>query len=162
MNGRVYDPTLGRFLSADPHIQSPYSTQSYNRYSYVSNNPLKYTDPSGYFLGKLFSGIAKALRSIGRAIKSALQIPVIRMVVTIAAAYFIGTAITNSIFVSNVTAAAGAGALTTGAVSSMYTAASIVGGAVGGFAGGLIASGGDLSAALVGAFTGAATGYIGT
>ena len=48
MNGRVYDPSIGRFLSADPHIQAPYNTQSYNRYSYVLNNPLKYTDPSGY------------------------------------------------------------------------------------------------------------------
>ena len=35
MNGRVYDPVIGRFLSADPHIQAPYDTQSYNRYSYV-------------------------------------------------------------------------------------------------------------------------------
>jgi hypothetical protein len=39
------------FLSADPNIQAPYSTQSYNRYSYVINNPLKYNDPSGYFWG---------------------------------------------------------------------------------------------------------------
>ncbi|VVH66721.1 Rhs family protein-like precursor, partial [uncultured Gammaproteobacteria bacterium] len=31
MNGRVYDPQIGRFLSADPYIQN---TQSYNRYSY--------------------------------------------------------------------------------------------------------------------------------
>lgn len=49
MNGRVYDPEIGRFLSADPHIQAPYNSQSYNRYSYVLNNPMKYTDPSGYF-----------------------------------------------------------------------------------------------------------------
>lgn len=48
MNGRVYDPELGRFISADPLIQFPYDPQSYNRYSYVLNNPLKYTDPSGY------------------------------------------------------------------------------------------------------------------
>ena len=33
MNGRVYDPSIGRFLSADSNIQAPYSTQSYNRYS---------------------------------------------------------------------------------------------------------------------------------
>ena len=49
MNGRIYDPTLGRFLQADPHIQAPGNSQSYNRYSYVLNNPLSYTDPSGYF-----------------------------------------------------------------------------------------------------------------
>ncbi|MES9957649.1 MAG: RHS repeat-associated core domain-containing protein [Sedimenticola sp.] len=48
MNGRVYDPELGRFLSPDPYIQEPYNTQSFNRYAYVQNNPLRYTDPSGY------------------------------------------------------------------------------------------------------------------
>ncbi|WP_039912691.1 polymorphic toxin type 10 domain-containing protein [Cellvibrio mixtus] len=48
MNGRVYDPELGRFLSADPFVQAPYNSQSYNRYSYVFNNPLSFTDPSGY------------------------------------------------------------------------------------------------------------------
>lgn len=47
MNGRVYDPTLGRFFSADPFVQSPGDLQSYNAYSYVLNNPLRYTDPSG-------------------------------------------------------------------------------------------------------------------
>ena len=47
-NGRVYDPKLGRFLSPDPVIQAPGNPQNYNRYSYVLNNPLKYTDPSGY------------------------------------------------------------------------------------------------------------------
>ena len=48
MNGRVYDPTTGRFLSADNVVQAPGFTQSYNRYSYCMNNPLKYTDPTGY------------------------------------------------------------------------------------------------------------------
>jgi len=48
MNGRVYDPWLGRFLSPDPFVQSPGNSQSYNRYSYCLNNPLKYIDPSGY------------------------------------------------------------------------------------------------------------------
>jgi len=37
---RKTDPTIGRFLSADTIIQAPYDTQSYNRYSYVRNNPL--------------------------------------------------------------------------------------------------------------------------
>ena len=48
MNGRVLDPALGRFLSPDPYVQSPYDSQSLNRYSYVRNNPLRFTDPSGY------------------------------------------------------------------------------------------------------------------
>ena len=49
MNGRIYDPRLGRFLSPDPYVQAPYNSQNYNRYSYCLNNPLKYTDPSGDF-----------------------------------------------------------------------------------------------------------------
>lgn len=48
MNGRMYDPSLGRFLSADPILQNPTTVQGHNRYSYVLNNPLIYTDPSGY------------------------------------------------------------------------------------------------------------------
>ncbi|MEY8252308.1 MAG: RHS repeat-associated core domain-containing protein, partial [Colwellia sp.] len=48
MNGRVYDPILARFISADPVVQAPDDMQSYNRYSYVRNNPLAYTDPTGY------------------------------------------------------------------------------------------------------------------
>jgi RHS repeat-associated protein len=49
MNGRVYDPDLGRMISADPFVQAPRYSQSFNRYSYVFNNPLAYTDPSGFF-----------------------------------------------------------------------------------------------------------------
>ena len=48
MNGRVQDPLLGRFLSADPLIQAPFNTQSHNRYSYVWNNPASLIDPSGF------------------------------------------------------------------------------------------------------------------
>jgi len=48
MNGRMYDPVLGRFLSPDPFFANPFFTQDFNRYSYVINNPLKYIDPSGY------------------------------------------------------------------------------------------------------------------
>lgn len=47
-NGRMYDPLLARFLNADPLIQDNTDAQNYNRYSYVLNNPTKYTDPSGY------------------------------------------------------------------------------------------------------------------
>lgn len=48
MNGRVYDPVLGRFLQPDPFIEDMTDLQDLNRYSYVGNNPLSYTDPTGY------------------------------------------------------------------------------------------------------------------
>ncbi|MEX0139512.1 RHS repeat-associated core domain-containing protein [Massilia sp. LMS1-1-1.1] len=48
MNGRIYDPLLGRFMSADPLIQDPTHSQSYNRYTYVWNNPTNLTDPTGF------------------------------------------------------------------------------------------------------------------
>jgi RHS repeat-associated protein len=48
MNGRVYDYNLGRFLSVDPLIQAPGNSQSINPYSYIMNNPLSGTDPTGY------------------------------------------------------------------------------------------------------------------
>jgi RHS repeat-associated protein len=48
MNGRGYDYNLGRFLSIDPFIQEPGNSQSINAYSYIMNNPLSGTDPSGY------------------------------------------------------------------------------------------------------------------
>ncbi|UVP52584.1 hypothetical protein NXW88_06605 [Bacteroides cellulosilyticus] len=55
MNARLYDPVIGRFLSPDPRLQNPYSSQNYNRYSYCLNNPLVYTDPNGeFFLGYMF------------------------------------------------------------------------------------------------------------
>ncbi len=47
-NGRVYDPLMAQFLSPDPYIQAPGSWMNYNRYAYCLNNPLMYTDPSGY------------------------------------------------------------------------------------------------------------------
>jgi RHS repeat-associated protein len=48
MRGRVYDPRLGRFPTPDPVAPGPQAGQAYNRYSYVLNDPLTYTDPSGF------------------------------------------------------------------------------------------------------------------
>ena len=49
MNGRLYDPYLARFLSPDNYVQMSDFSQSFNRYSYCLNNPLKYVDPDGEF-----------------------------------------------------------------------------------------------------------------
>lgn len=48
MGGRVYDPFLGRFLSADTVIQSLGATESINPYAYAWNDPLRYVDPTGH------------------------------------------------------------------------------------------------------------------
>jgi hypothetical protein len=48
MNGRVQDPSTGRFLSADPNIPDRLDPQSYNRYAYARNNPLSRVDPTGF------------------------------------------------------------------------------------------------------------------
>jgi RHS repeat-associated protein len=47
---RFYSPKLGRFLSADPMGQSIANPQGFNRYSYALNNPVRYTDPTGYWV----------------------------------------------------------------------------------------------------------------
>lgn len=63
MNGRIYDAGLGRFLQADPVIQAPGDAQSWNAYSYVFNNPLRYTDPTGMMADglRMFLGVAIAM-----------------------------------------------------------------------------------------------------
>ena len=73
MGGRVYDPELGRFISADPFVQFPDSTQGLNRYAYVNNNPLTFVDPSGFGLSRFFKSVGKffgkLLGAIGKVTK---------------------------------------------------------------------------------------------
>ena len=59
MNGRLYDPMLGRMLSPDIVVQQTDYTQSYNRYSYCFNNPLRFTDPSGWVCGGYCARVLK-------------------------------------------------------------------------------------------------------
>ncbi len=65
MNGRLYDPVVGRMLSPDNNLQLPYYSQNYNRYSYALNNPLRFTDPDGEFIVPLLVGAAIAVTSNG-------------------------------------------------------------------------------------------------
>jgi RHS repeat-associated protein len=151
MNGRVYDPVLGRFISADPFIQAPELLASHNRYSYVYNSPLSATDPSGYFL----KWVARKIR------KEYKRSAIFRAVVGIAAAYFAGG------FAAGMYEGYAATAILDGGIAatiggSVSLTSKIIAGAVGGFSGGLASSGGDLKAAFQGALTGGAFGYVGT
>jgi hypothetical protein len=85
LNGRVYDPLVGRMMSADPVVPDPMNGQTWNRYSYVANNPLSFTDPSGYcFLGLcgFFNSIGNFFNSIGNVFRS---VPILGSIVQIAA-----------------------------------------------------------------------------
>ena len=66
MRGRVFDPVIRRFLSPDPHVTNPLSGQSYNRYSYVLNNPTNLIDPTGFdCIGQECSGYGTEYSSSG-------------------------------------------------------------------------------------------------
>lgn len=69
MNGRMYDPLLGRFLSPDNYVQMPDFSQNFNRYSYCLNNPLKYVDKNGElleFVTGFFKGLYRAITGKGK------------------------------------------------------------------------------------------------
>lgn len=70
MNARVYDPVIGRFLSADPIIPSLADSQSVNSYSYVGNRPFSHTDPTGLYPDGC-GGVCAAV--ISSAVKTALN-----------------------------------------------------------------------------------------
>ena len=61
MNGRLYDPVIGRFFSPDNFVQTPEFTQGFNRYSYCLNNPLKYTDPTGQMFSPYYDKLGNFL-----------------------------------------------------------------------------------------------------
>lgn len=74
MNGRLYDPAIGRFLSTDNYVQEPGNSQNFNRYSYCLNNPLKYTDPDGEFWHIIIGGlIGGTINLVSKAINGQIE-----------------------------------------------------------------------------------------
>jgi RHS repeat-associated protein len=47
---RLHNAYTGRFISADTIVPEAGNPQALNRYSYVLNNPLRYTDPTGHYM----------------------------------------------------------------------------------------------------------------
>jgi len=115
MNGRLYDPVLSRFISADPHIQDPFNLQSYNRYSYCWGNPMVCTDPSGYFS---FGGFFRAVVSIAVAVYAPQVIAHTALATSVATATGI-----SAIAVGSVTAGAIVGAINSGNMQGAFTGA---------------------------------------
>lgn len=114
MNGRIYDPGIGRFVSADPFVQAPMVTQNFNRYSYVLNNPLSFTDPSGFnFLNNFGKWIDNVFGStVGGIIKAVISYAV--YIVTYAVLIYAGPLV----------ASVGAG-FTSGFISSSLAGATL-------------------------------------
>jgi RHS repeat-associated protein len=143
MNARVYDPAIGRFMSPDPIVQDPYDLQSYNRYSYVRNNPLLYLDPSGHSWWTHF--------------RDHVLKPVVAIAVVVFAPEISGYLGWTGGYISS---AAGTTAMTGGLSGSLGLSGAVASGMLGGaMAGGII--GGDLRSAAIGGITGGAFGYVG-
>jgi RHS repeat-associated protein len=146
-NARYYDPTLGRFITPDTLIADPYNPQNLNRYSYVENNPVNFTDPTGNWKLRNF-------------LKSAVQFA------TVAAAIYLGpTAGIEAYALLGAGGAAATTALTKGSsfgdvvqsgVAGFYAggAGGLMGKTIGGFVGDAVSRG---FGAGVGGFAGAVT-----
>lgn len=143
MNGRMYDPILGRMLSPDNYVHGSLGTQGFNRYSYAGNNPLKYSDPSGEF------PVLLAAALIGGAINLGIQ------------AYQGNIdSFQDGIVAFGIGAVAGvAGGLTGGAAVAGATSLGILGGTAvsGGILGGVI---GGVSGGAVGVYPAGRTGCL--
>lgn len=132
MNGRIYDPVIGRFMTPDPQIQYPANLQSYNRYTYGFNNPLSGADPSGYsWFSDIFRAVAIAV-----------------------VAYYTGGAISGWAESAYLTSAGASW----GNIAIAQTVGAVAGGAAGGFTAGFLSSGGNFNAGVQGAFSGALFG----
>ena len=164
---RYYDATLARFISADTIVESPSSPQVLNRYSYVGNNPLRYTDPSGHCFIVCIKFSKSDLRTLKTVGGVALQ--VFGGPVGIAAGTYLLTTSKDGRYIL-------AGEILVGAaVASWYcggcaAAPLIYGGAIGAWSGAAVGgysairNGGDLSSGVlfgsaIGGVTGAFMGY---
>ena len=147
MNGRVDDPAIGRFLSADPFVQAPMVTQNFNRYSYVMNNPLSFSDPTGFnIFGDFFNWLNETIGSTATQVIVAVAAIAIGYVTAGAATAIIQVAFNTVLqgFYGAVVAGAGFGfgsgfssvIMTGGSLGQAFQAGAI-GALIGGISGGI-------------------------
>ena len=134
MNGRIYDPLIGRFMSADPYIQAPDDLQSHNRYAYVMNNPLNLDDPSGYW------SISKAWKKVW---KSPIFKAVVGIVVAVYAPYLLNTLFPTLFGLSSL-----ATTVATGALSGFASTGTLKGALTGAFTAGIMFGVGEIAHGL--------------
>jgi len=157
MNGRVYDPELGRFLSADPFVQDLTNLQAHNRYTDVLNNPLSLTDPTGFFFGAIFKAVAYVYKVQLDIIRKILKTPILGQLVQIGACSINAYVCVSFTLASTLITG---GSLTDALHAAAITAASIyVYGEVGDFLGGVLEGVDDLATKI--AVKGAAHGVVG-
>ena len=171
MNGRVYDPATGMFLSPDPVLQEGGNWLNYNRHSYCLNNPLKYTDPTGCsFFSAIWGGAKDAAKWVGKNWKT-----IVTVTATIAVAVVVGIVCAPAgVALAGALAGAASGlvggvlgtALNGGNLRECYEAGmqGMIKGAIMGAIGGAFASAapaGIIWGALYGAGAGAVTGGLG-
>jgi len=145
MNARLYDPVIGRFISADVTIDTPSDMQTYNRFTYVMNNPFAHTDPSGNWSWHNFFKAAK---------------PVVIVIVAVAVAYFappLGASVASGLGATGTAATVISGAVV--GTAAGFAAGATGAGLYGGNLGDMWSAG--LQAAGAGAIMGGVGGYYG-
>jgi RHS repeat-associated protein len=158
LNGRMYDPQLGMFTSPDPLNESPTDSQLYNPYSYSRNNPLRFTDPSGYcFMGCFWQAPGKVISDVANGI--------VNGVVAVGNAFadagkWVGQNWRQVVIVAAVVVVTVATAGSGGPAAASLGTAILSGMAAGATAGGLSAAlyGGSLDDVLMGALKGGVIG----
>src|ERR1700679_329020 len=117
LNGRVYDPMVGRMITADPTVPDPLNAQSWNRYSYVGNDPLAFTDPSGFsWFSSFFHSVSHAVSSVAHFLTSN---PIVKAVLQIGVTVLLNAVLPGLGFITGsaglaFAAAAGGAAIVTG------------------------------------------------
>jgi RHS repeat-associated protein len=167
-NARYYDPGLGRFITPDIFIQRKYDPQTFNRYSYVRNNPTNLVDPSGHFFQFIVAAVVAAVKGVaigavvgaGVAAVTGGDIGRGALFGAITGGAFAGFGSLAQSAFRLATIPGGIGPMTAGATSASSFIGGVVGGAAGGAAGSAFLGADPFGGAGIGALSGGLFGGI--